>query len=60
MPGLPIAARSQRYNNRMPEVELRAYALHVGVNPRDAAGLAVPRLQQNCLLMLHQRIEDLS
>ena len=46
--------------DRMPEAELRAYALQVGVNPRDAANLAVPRLQQNCLLMLHQRIEDLA
>jgi hypothetical protein len=44
----------------MPEAELRAYALQVGVSPRDAGGLAVPRLQQNCLLMLHQRIEDLT
>ena len=49
-----------RHIDRMPEAELRAYALQVGVNPRDAAGLTVPRLQQNCLLMLHQRIEDLT
>ena len=54
------AFQRARHIDRMPEAELRAYALQVGVNPRDAACLAVPRLQQNCLLMLHQRIEELT
>ena len=54
------AFQRARHIDRMPEAELRAYALQVGVSPRDASYLAVPRLQQNCLLMLHQRIEDLT
>lgn len=52
----------QRHRNidLMDEAELREYALQVGVNRRDAATLAVPRLKQNCMLVLTQLIEDLS
>lgn len=52
----------QRHRNvaTMPEAELRQYALQVGVSRRDAETLEVGRLRQNCVLVLHALIEDLS
>ena len=43
----------------MGEVELRTYALQIGIGRSDAANLPVPRLRENCLLRLYEVIEDL-
>jgi hypothetical protein len=42
----------------MPEAELRAYALQIGVYPGDAQRLDVERLRQNCLIRLYDVIAE--
>lgn len=42
----------------MPEAELRTYARQIGITLRDAQGLAVDRLRQNCKARLLELIED--
>lgn len=48
-----------RHIGSMGEAELRAYALQVGVNRRDAESLPVERLRVNCHHVLHALIDDL-
>lgn len=43
----------------MPEAELRRYARQLGIGQRDAEGLTVERLRQNCTAQLYELIEDL-
>jgi hypothetical protein len=43
----------------MGEKELRAYAVQIGLYPGDAQRLEVERLRQNCLIRLHEVIEEL-
>lgn len=45
--------------DRMPEPELRRYARQIGISQRDAEGLSVERLRQNCTAQLYELIEDL-
>lgn len=51
----------QRHRNidTMPEAELRAYALQLGMTPRDARDLSVERLRVNARAYVHDLIEDL-
>jgi hypothetical protein len=43
----------------MGETELRAYAVQVGVNKRDASSLPMDRLRVNCVHVLHALIDEL-
>ena len=43
----------------MGEAELRAYAIQVGVNKRDAESLSMDRLRVNCVHVLHALIDEL-
>ena len=43
----------------MPEVELRRYARQLGITQRDAEGLSVERLRQNCTAQLYELIDAL-
>lgn len=45
--------------DRMPEAELRRYARQLGISQRDADGLAVERLRQNCTAQLYELIDAL-
>lgn len=54
------ALQCHRNMNLMSEAELRRYAEQVGVMKRDAQTLPVDRLKQNCLVVIHGLIEDLS
>jgi len=61
----PLVPRSndalQRNRNMalMGEAELRAYAVQVGVNKRDAESLSMDRLRVNCVHVLHALIDEL-
>jgi len=43
----------------MNEPELRAYARQIGISQRDAEGLSVERLRQNCSAQLYELIDAL-
>lgn len=45
--------------DRMGEAELRRYARQIGISQRDAEGLAVERLRQNCTAQLYELIDAL-
>lgn len=44
----------------MPEPELRTYARQLGISMRDAEGLSVERLRQNCRIVIGQLIDALT
>lgn len=43
----------------MPEAELRRYARQLGITQRDAEGLTIERLRQNCAAQLYELIDAL-
>ena len=51
--------QSHRRIDDMLEEELRTYARQLGITQRDATGLAIDRLRQNCKARLFDLIEDL-
>lgn len=53
------ALQRNRNMAMMGEAELRAYAIQVGVNKRDAESLSMDRLRVNCVHVLHALIDEL-
>lgn len=55
----PDPLQRNRSIDTMGEAELRAYALQLGLTPRDARDLSVERLRVNCKHQVHALIDDL-
>jgi len=55
----PNPLQRHRDIDTMPEAELRAYALQIGITPRDASTVGVERLRVNCKHQVYALIDDL-
>lgn len=58
-PGFGNSLERGRRLDLMNEPELRAYARQIGISQRDAEGLSVERLRQNCSAQLYELIDAL-
>lgn len=58
-PGERDSLQRGRRIDQMPEAELRRYARQIGISQRDAEGLTVERLRQNCTAQLYELIDAL-
>lgn len=58
-PGERDCLQRGRRIDQMGETELRRYARQLGISQRDADGLTVERLRQNCTAQLYELIDAL-
>jgi len=58
-PGFGESLKRGRSVDVMAEDELRAYAREISISKRDADGLSIERLRQNCKAQLYELIDAL-
>lgn len=58
-PSWPDPLRRGVNIDALSEPDLRSYAKHIGLSPRDCQGLAVERLRVNCKAHIHDLIEQM-